>query len=361
MNQPAGGSTDPGDAARATEPAPGWLPCSDRSLERDDPLPGTAGYGERWFLVEIDGAWGAHAFLQSPLDPALGRALVTRIESAGIRPLAIRRTGRTAHERRAQASWRWAAVDARPGHEQIRWGAVSDPAELLTVPLDGAGGEASTEPLICVCTHARHDQCCAVRGRPVVTALAQAHPDATWECSHLGGDRFAATLILFPHGLYYGRMSAEEAPALIDRYRAGLIEPGRFRGRSSLPNVVQAAAAFAAREFGDDRVDAFAYRSWTESAGVHSVHFDHTPVGQTTVGQTTVGQKLVGQSPVDHSTAPAVQPVTVGVVETLSEPLLSTCAATTARPVRQFRLHSIDRSAPAPEPPVEPPVEPLVE
>jgi len=322
------GESAPGESAPGEQaPAAGWLPCSDRSLERDDPLPGTAGYGERWFLVEIDGAWGTHAFLQSPLDPALGRALVTRIEAAGIRPLAIRRTGRTAHERRAQASWRWAAVDARPGHEQIRWGAVSDPADLLTVPLDGAGGEPSTEPLICVCTHARHDQCCAVRGRPVVTALALAHPDATWECSHLGGDRFAATLILFPHGLYYGRMSAEEAPTLIDLYRRGLVEPSRFRGRSSLPNVVQAAAAFAAREFGDDRVDAFAYRSWTESAGVHSVSFDHT-----------TGTAAPGDEP---RAAHAVEPVTVRVVETLSEPLLSTCAATTARPVRQFRLHSI--------------------
>ena len=84
--------------------APGWLPCSDRSLERGDPLLGTAGYGERWFLVEIDGAWGAHAFLQSPLDPALARALVTRIESAGIRPLAIRRTGRTSLQRNARPS-----------------------------------------------------------------------------------------------------------------------------------------------------------------------------------------------------------------------------------------------------------------
>ena len=158
------------------QPAPGWLPCSDRSIERDDPLAGTAGYGERWFLVEIDGAWGTHAFLQSQLDPALARALVTRIESAGIRPLAIRRTGRTADQRRGQKVWRWAAVDARVGHESVRWGSVTDPAELLTVPLDGSTGVRSDDPVICVCTHARHDQCCAVRGRPVVTALAQAHP-----------------------------------------------------------------------------------------------------------------------------------------------------------------------------------------
>ncbi|ASD21866.1 hypothetical protein B7495_06955 [Cryobacterium sp. LW097] len=292
--------------------APGWLPCSDRSLERGDPLPGTAGYGERWFLVEIDGAWGAHAFLQSPLDPALARALVTRIESAGIRPLAIRRTGRTAHQRRAQTEWRWAAVDARVGHERVHWGVVTDPADLLQVPLDGATGAPSTEPLICVCTHARHDQCCAVKGRPVVTALAQAYPAATWECSHLGGDRFAATLILFPHGLYYGRVTAAEAADLVDAYLDGRIEPRWFRGRSSLPNVVQAAAAFARANRGDDRIDAFDYSSWTESGGVHTVSFIH--------GDERLAVKLT---------------------ESLSAPLLSTCAASTARPVREFELRSI--------------------
>ncbi|POH62187.1 MULTISPECIES: sucrase ferredoxin [Cryobacterium] len=292
--------------------APGWLPCSDRSLERGDPLPGTAGYGERWFLVEIDGAWGAHAFLQSPLDPALARALVTRIESAGIRPLAIRRTGRTAHQRRAQTEWRWAAVDARVGHERVHWGVVTDPADLLQVPLDGATGAPSTEPLICVCTHARHDQCCAVKGRPVVTALAQAYPAATWECSHLGGDRFAATLILFPHGLYYGRVTGAEAPDLVDAYLDGRIEPRWFRGRSSLPNVVQAAAAFARANRGDDRIDAFDYSSWTESGGVHTVSFIH--------GDERLAVKLA---------------------ESLSAPLLSTCAASTARPVREFELRSI--------------------
>ena len=292
--------------------APGWLPCSDRSLERGDPLPGTAGYGERWFLVEIDGAWGAHAFLQSPLDPALARALVTRIESAGIRPLAIRRTGRSAHQRRAQTEWRWAAVDARVGHERVHWGMVSDPADLLQVPLDGASGTPSTEPLICVCTHARHDQCCAVKGRPVVTALAQAYPAATWECSHLGGDRFAATLILFPHGLYYGRVTGAEAPDLVDAYLDGRIEPRWFRGRSSLPNVVQAAAAFARANRGDDRIDAFDYRSWTESRGVHTVNFNHG------------GKQLA-----------------VRLAESLSAPLLSTCAASSAQPVREFELRSI--------------------
>ena len=290
----------------------GWMPCSDSSLGRQDPLEGTAGYGERWFLVEIDGAWGEHAFLQSRLEPALGRQLVTRIERAGIRPLAIRRTGKKADERRSQSRWKWAYVDARAGHETVRWGVVDDPRMLLDVPLDGSAGVPSSDPVIAVCTHARHDQCCAVKGRPVVTALVRAYPKLTWECSHLGGDRFAATMVVFPHGLFYGRVHPAEAPGIIEQYRDGVIDERYFRGRSSLTNATQAAQGFARSACRDFRIDAFASASEERADDSWTVRLDHNG-----------------------------SPVTVVLSQTLSQPMLSNCSATRAAPVRQFELTSI--------------------
>jgi hypothetical protein len=293
-------------------PRAGWVPCSDRSVERADPLAGTGGFGERWFLVEIDGSWGRHAFLNSRLDAQLALTLVRRIEGAGMRPLAIRRPNRRADARRNQSEWRWAIVDTRPGRESIRWGSVTDPAELLDVPLDGSSGTPSTEPLICVCTHARHDQCCAVKGRPVATAMSASFPDATWECSHLGGDRFAATLILFPAGLYYGRATVEDAPRLVDLYREGLVDPRTFRGRSSSPNVVQAAESVARAYTGDNAIDAFAHLATENAPGGWQVTFRH-----------------------------ADDEVRVNLVPFASAPLLTTCEATVALPVRQFELVGI--------------------
>ncbi len=294
------------------DPVGGWMPCSDRSIERADPLLGTGGRGERWFLVEIDGAWGAHAFLQSRIDPDIARRLVRRIEGAGMRPLAIRRTGRRADERRRQSWWRWAIVDTRRGSESVRWDVVRDPADLLEVPLDGSVGVLSSDPVICVCTHARHDQCCAVKGRPVVGALAKAFPRETWECSHLGGDRFAATMILFPHGLYYGRVPADAAVPIVESYRAGTVEPHWFRGRSSLSNVAQAAESYAREMVGDDGVRSFTVLSEQRTDDGWRVELDHR-----------------------H------RPVVVDLVETLSEPLLSTCGATREAPVRQFALSAV--------------------
>jgi hypothetical protein len=297
-------------------PRGGWAPCSDRSLERNDPLAGTGGFGERWFLVEIDGSWGQHAFLNSRLDPGLAHDLVHRIEGAGMRPLAIRRVNRRADARRAQSSWRWAIVDTRPGLESTRWGSVDDPARLMQVPLDGSTGVASDDPVICVCTHARHDQCCAVKGRPVATAMAAAFPDGTWECSHLGGDRFAATLILFPAGLYYGRASVEDAPGLVDRYREGRLDARTFRGRSSSPNVVQAAEAVARTQIEDDSITAFAHRSTASEPGGWRVTLAHGD-----------------------------QNVVVRLAASMSTPLLTTCEATVALPVREYELVSVSVGA----------------
>ncbi|MDQ2637584.1 MAG: sucrase ferredoxin, partial [Actinomycetota bacterium] len=57
-------------------------PCSDQSLARDDPMYGTASAGHAWVLLELAGAWGHSAFLDSPgaVDPGLGRAIARRVE-----------------------------------------------------------------------------------------------------------------------------------------------------------------------------------------------------------------------------------------------------------------------------------------
>ncbi|GGF17905.1 hypothetical protein GCM10011399_09510 [Subtercola lobariae] len=210
-------------------------------------------------------------------------------------------------------------VDSRPGHEEVRWGEVDDPHELLDVPLDGSTGIRSAQPIYCVCTHAKHDQCCAVRGRPVALALVEQFGDLVWECSHLGGDRFAGTMAIFPEGLYFGRADDVDAAQIVHDYRAGRVDERFFRGRSSLSHAVQAAQHFARTHFGDDRLSSFS-----------------------PLGERTVPGALAGQIEVDLATTPDSSGVVrVVVAETLSEPLLSTCAATRFGRVREFELVSL--------------------
>ena len=96
-----------------------------------------------------------------------------------------------------------------------------------------------------MCTHGRHDACCAERGRPVAAALTAARPEQTWEVSHVGGDRFAANLLVLPEGLYYGQVTADEAPGLAQRARrrAGSTSTGCAAGASRPMHVQHAEIA----------------------------------------------------------------------------------------------------------------------
>lgn len=226
--------------------------CSFAAEDRGDQLTGTAAPAAGMLLVEQPGPWGRQALLQSRLDPAVGAALSRRAAAASLRVLLIRRPGRAVDPARR----RWALVDSRPGREVVRWGDFGEDAELLEVPLDGGAGSSSYEPVYLVCVHGRHDACCAIRGRPVAAALAAARPDAVWECSHVGGDRFAANLVALPHGLYYGRVTAANVLPVTEAYERGEVVLPLLRGRTTFAPAVQAAQQFARTELGELAIDA---------------------------------------------------------------------------------------------------------
>ena len=50
----------------------------------------------------------------------------------------------------------------------------------------------------------------------VAARLATRYPEETWECSHLGGDRFAGTMVLLPHGVSYGWVDDGDAVTVAD-------------------------------------------------------------------------------------------------------------------------------------------------
>ncbi|MEA2461832.1 MAG: hypothetical protein QOH90_2009, partial [Actinomycetota bacterium] len=103
-------------------------------------------------------------------------------------------------------------------------------------------------PLILVCTHGRHDACCSVRGNQVSRLACNAYPGLAWECSHIGGDRFAANVVCFPHGVYYGRVGPAELVDVVEAYGKGWLALEHYRGRSAFPFDVQAAEYFLRRD-----------------------------------------------------------------------------------------------------------------
>jgi hypothetical protein len=149
---------------------------------------------------------------------------------------------------------RWAFADTRAGLESLAWGTY--PADAMaTAAFDPAEATQTDGRAYLVCTQGRHDQCCAIDGRPVALALAAARAEETWECTHVGGDRFAANIVLLPHGLTYGRVDAETALAVVETYEQGHVVPRFLRGRTSGAPALQYVAAQIRARTGSTGVD----------------------------------------------------------------------------------------------------------
>ncbi|KQS59708.1 sucrase ferredoxin [Geodermatophilus sp. Leaf369] len=217
--------------------------CSVQALLAADSPVATAPPARRWLLLEQPGPWGRDALLQSRFDPAVAPLLAARARELGLRIQMVRRPG----DRLADSGRRWAVADVAASW--LRWSSRETDAELLDAPLDGSVGADHDDPTYLVCTHGGHDACCAVRGRPLARALPAAGPADVWETSHLGGDRFAANVLVLPTGHVYGQVPGDGA-ALVQAHGRGEVVLDHLRGRAGLTPAAQAAQQHARAELG---------------------------------------------------------------------------------------------------------------
>ena len=92
-----------------------------------------------------------------------------------------------------------------------------------------------------VCTNGQRDTCCALHGMRVYAELARQCQSAAWQTTHLGGHRFAATLVSLPSGAVYGQLQADDVSSLLNAHSAGELWLPKLRGRSGLDTVSQVA------------------------------------------------------------------------------------------------------------------------
>jgi hypothetical protein len=253
----------------------GTFRCRTTSLSLGESLRGTASVVRSWILLEQPGPWGAEALTGPRLAPGLGSALLDMCGRLDIRVVLIRRHGR--HVGHGSRCYLGRTGPGRPWLQQVQ---LDDPRDALGLDLERlARGEplpgvrALDGPLFVVCTHGRHDPCCAEAGRPVVRALAARYPARTWEVSHIGGDRFAANLVCFPHGVYFGRLPPERVVDVATAYRNGVIDLTYYRGRSCWPFVVQAAECWLREKTAIVGVDEYSLLGYARRGDVVTTRF----------------------------------------------------------------------------------------
>jgi hypothetical protein len=295
-----------------SQPEPAFR-CSDAARVRADPLAGSAPPARRWLLLEHPGPWRIDAIAGAGIDPDV---LSTLIEKAGsaTRILLIRRPGRI--DRRAPRRWILTALDSttvtggwREDHDLL------EAADALGVasprPME------TSQPLILVCTHGVHDVCCALRGRPVALELASRWPDLVWECSHIGGDRFAPNVVVLPDGFYYGNLDPASAMDTVGAHLAGTVLTDRLRGMARYLPPVQAAAIAAYERYGPLRPSDVIVRA-TEHVGPHQGH-----------GSETIIDLVIG---------PQRRLVRVRVLSVRRADAQLTCRATRETPATEYRI-----------------------
>lgn len=256
---------------------------------------GTASTGDVWLLIEYREAWGAHALEDSALPARVKNHLNKFCKTVpGARLLFVKQ------ERVRPDPLSCFVVRCRERAPSIVKLQLLDYGELLNFDADAlatgaslAGQVRTDEPLFLVCTHGKRDKCCAKFGYALYKSLrghvaeAAAAGDArVWQSSHVGGDRFAANLICFPHGLFYAHVTEAAGRTIIAEYERGRLVLDGYRGRASYSYPVQAAEFFIRTETGLAAIDELRYlrhertgeRSWLVKfveTGARKIHEAH--------------------------------------------------------------------------------------
>jgi hypothetical protein len=213
-----------------------------------------------WFLLEYPSTWQSDAFEGSDIPAPVKQRLADILNQIPRSRLQlIRQQSRFACD--CVTFYIALAREERPVLYHFQLPTYED---LLTLDISAICAEdpafndsIETDPLFLVCTHGKRDKCCALYGLPVYNRAVEHAGGIVWQSSHVGGHRFAANLVCFPHGIYYGRLQPDQVPNLLEHYRAGQVDVESYRGRACYPPVAQAAEYFIRRSIGITAVEAF--------------------------------------------------------------------------------------------------------
>jgi len=241
--------------------------CSLLSAQAQESLHATASHGEVWFLLENHGIWEGKAFEQSDIPGALKNHLSAVVRATpGSRVLMIK----SGHGRMASGI-SFFVVHSRETSSAIYEFTVQRYEEILDLDIQAVLDDSELyrpslrkEPLYLICTNGKRDPCCAKFGMPVYAAMLAQVGSQVWQSSHVGGHRFAANLVCFPHGLYFGRLTPGNVKQVLDRYQQGKIHLEFYRGRACYPEEVQAAEYHRRRETGELGLEAFTFQDFEQ-------------------------------------------------------------------------------------------------
>lgn len=224
--------------------------CAVANKQSGEDLVGTASQYQTYVLIECPTPWSAKAFESKPIPPAL-RRYVQRIKAErSVQFLLVSRGGSTISSDTTLIVYKQlltveGVVKTYRGCE-FRLSGLEQVEACLDAYWKGDRiGKPIPQTDILICTHGTRDKCCACFGQPFFknavrsARLGNLPNTRLWKVSHIGGHRFAPTVITLPDGRYYGRLTLPALESIVNR--SGSIEQIQavYRGWGVLPAPLQ--------------------------------------------------------------------------------------------------------------------------
>lgn len=221
--------------------------CTGHSLAAGEPLAGWAAHQERNILIRWPKAkWNYSLRIASGMEADLEVAIGAAAD-AGWRINLIDRKGDVGTD---------VTVLVFPDALRLQVTTRDLPRLLEAVTSGSSLASFSPKPLnsrlVLVCTHGKHDRCCAKFGFAAYKAIqaeAQKYDAAfdVWEITHLGGCRFAGGALVLPEGRKYGRLEPSDAAGFLASEAEDRPFLPAYRGSTSLSAPAQVAEVTALR------------------------------------------------------------------------------------------------------------------
>ncbi len=225
--------------------------CAELSRSLGEDIVGSAGYYQTYILIECPYPWESQAF-ESPKVPKNLQAFISEVEQAklSVRFLLMVKDKCKADEKTKVIVYQQPQKSTTSYEKQeFDLPNIGEVAPLLANYLTPEGFEFATRPSesrdFFVCTHGSRDRCCARYGYPFYRQAVEMSAELgledvdVWQVSHIGGHRFAPTMIAFPDGRYYGALTSESLRTILTRQGDLSCFEQVYRGWSLLPKKMQ--------------------------------------------------------------------------------------------------------------------------
>lgn len=225
------------------------LTCSQMSSQSGEHLYGTALEVKNWFLLEYSGVWKRDAFPESALPVEVKEHLGGFLSS--FEESRIQLIGGPGPSKGNLAFYYAHSSEFSPKLYRFE---IETYEDLLSIDLPELVSTGEIEKFSCeerlalVCTHGARDGCCAAAGSGVYKELLKKEGISAWRTTHVGAHRFAANIVMFPEGIYYGRVNGGNLDDVVSSHLRGEIFLDCYRGRSCYSQTSQVSDYFLRKE-----------------------------------------------------------------------------------------------------------------